>query len=278
MDYQEYFTLNDKPIKINKDELRFYNLGTNRFCKEVPKDRKKNPDDKYHVLTNPRVIGTNDMIILFFERNNLDFNLLPEELSKEIDLTCVTKPNIKNRDLEDLTDDEINSIKNFSFHNLKTKIRITNVVDGDTYDGVFKVDRDFFKYPSCDLCNGNISKRWNVLGFSSKGTEPLLFKRRFRLFGTDTLEKNLEEGIMAKKFVEELCIKNKNIFYGKFYGPGKYGRELVELYFDSEYKISLGKEILAFRYEDGKTVADVYHGGTKSDRNKSDRNKSDKNK
>jgi endonuclease YncB( thermonuclease family) len=100
----------------------------------------------------------------------------------------------------------------YSYENLKKKIKILRVIDGDTVDIALHHDE-----------TGKI------------------FKYRVRLYGIDTPEKrplksnpNRDKEIAASKRSSEALIKileeNDNIVVSLFYKPDKYGRLLCTLY------------------------------------------------
>lgn len=87
---------------------------------------------------------------------------------------------------------------------------VTNVVDGDTID--VRADLGF------DVC----------------------FNVRLRLFGIDTPEvrtRDLEEkerGLIAKNYVESMCLGKEVTIHSKKDRQGKYGRYLAEVFVDTE--------------------------------------------
>lgn len=100
----------------------------------------------------------------------------------------------------------------YSYENLKKKIKVLRVVDGDTVD----------------------------IALHHEETNKI-FKYRVRLYGIDTPEKrplksdpNRDKEIAASKISSEALTKilkeNDNIVVGFFYKPDKYGRLLCTLY------------------------------------------------
>lgn len=100
----------------------------------------------------------------------------------------------------------------YSYENLKKKIKVLRIVDGDTVD----------------------------IALHHEETNKI-FKYRVRLYGIDTPEKrplksnpNRDKEIAASKRSSEALMKileeNDNIVVGLFYKPDKYGRLLCTLY------------------------------------------------
>ena len=154
---------------------------------------------------------------------------IKEEIKEEI------KKDVKELDLyKDCTDE---NTPYYSYENLKKKIKILRVIDGDTVDIALHHDE-----------TGKI------------------FKYRVRLYGIDTPEKrplksnpNRDKEIAASKRSSEALIKileeNDNIVVSLFYKPDKYGRLLCTLYDKN------GEDINKWMVENG--YAYEYFGKTK---------------
>jgi endonuclease YncB( thermonuclease family) len=139
------------------------------------------------------------------------------KLEEKVDIKLEEKVDIK---LEEKVKDEAELYKNctyentpyYSYENLRKKIKVLRVIDGDTID--------------IALHNDDTNK---------------IFKYRVRLYGIDTPEKrplkndpNRDKEIAASKrsseSLKKILEENDNILVGLFYKPDKYVRLLCTLY------------------------------------------------
>lgn len=125
---------------------------------------------------------------------------------------------IKSSKIIDYSQIDLNEIDSFSLNGLETWMYVYNVVDGDTVDVAFKIDK--LKIGNCNMKN-------------------TISKVRLRLYGINTPElkprKNIEnrdeiiiKANKAKQRVEELIL-HKEILV-KCYKNGNFGRTLATLY------------------------------------------------
>lgn len=129
----------------------------------------------------------------------------------------------------------------FTFENIKDKIKILKVIDGDTVDIAL-----------CQSCIDGDSKK--------------IFRYRVRLYGIDTpekkplksdlnREKEIEAALQTKNALISKLLENNNIVNALFYKADKYGRLLCTFYDNN------GKDINQWLIDQG--YAKAYFGGTK---------------
>lgn len=246
-----YLNLSNKRFDCPKEEKTWYNLETNRKITTKKKE--------YLYLDNPNIAGSHKMLIEFYKLNNLP---LPESLKTFLSNSPIKKISQYN-DIDDISEQEFEMLTTFSFQRICCKAKVDRVIDGDTLDL-------FILVPFSDLTNMNliksegcISNKCNILCNKSEIEAKLVFKVRCRLFGIDTADIDHDKKEAGKKYLQSLIEKCNYKVYCKFLGRELHGRELAEIFEDSEYKNNICTNIL--EYDDpvyGK-LAYPYFGGTK---------------
>jgi endonuclease YncB( thermonuclease family) len=169
----------------------------NCFIKEIKNEEKEIKNEEKEIKNEEKEIKNEEKEIKNEEKEINKEEIEINKIVKEIDL------------YKDCTDE---NTPYYSYENLKKKIKILRVIDGDTVDIALHHDE-----------TGKI------------------FKYRVRLYGIDTPEKrplksnpNRDKEIAASKRSSEALIKileeNDNIVVSLFYKPDKYGRLLCTLY------------------------------------------------
>lgn len=134
----------------------------------------------------------------------------------------------------------------WNLNGIITVCKVIHVIDGDTYDIDIYLQFDRLKR-GCTINQGSG-----------------IFRFRCRLYGIDTKEKNTYEG----QFTWEYCqkrIQENNLFYCQCFGNDKYGRLMVKLYADPQFRICFNSELLDLKAPNGKSCCQVYFGGHKNE-------------
>lgn len=252
--------INLKGKIIHVPEGSWYNLGTSRVNKNLPKTAGILYDEQYHVF------GIEAELEAFYFRNHITQNTV---CKLDQQGSAIFAPNTE--DIEKVPEAYLNNLCNFNLIGLRTKGKITYVVDGDTVDICFHVKLSFLygQRPNLDEPEG---KRQQIsIVHSSKPTSPkitdsgLFIKMRARLAGVDSAEKNTTQGIRAKEIMTALYAKNNNTVYIDCQEFDKYGRILVDLYSDPGYRNYLNYYLIKNPDPVLGVLATNYGGGTKSE-------------
>lgn len=180
---------------------KFHNLSTGRQVSEIKPE--------YYSVKGHLVVGTEAEVEKFCKENKLTFEgwkpFFDYEFLVQHELDKIEEPKErkKYRKLEDVSEQEIKEAKCSTFRGNRSRVRICQVIDGDTMViGILNDKQEFEKYKA-------------------------------RLFGIDAAELGTEQGLKDKELVQKEC---SEYMWSIFLGREKYGRELIVLYHDSEYK------------------------------------------
>jgi len=258
-----------KAVNFILKEDKWYNISTGRY------NTKKYPKNKYSELY--RVCG-DFADVEEFERYHQNKKLEVSESKTRSFKTCCfpflykwrRRKMFKTGDVSKLELEDIENLKMYSFIGLSSKIKITHIIDGDTFDIILFIHAN-------DLKNNNV--------IISKGDSYTFIKERIRLNSIDAAEKNTEKG---KRIIEilKILLKNyDNILYAVFEnrdlegnlihknndidnGRDKFGRLLTTLYFDEKnigtFENSVNSYILSVEDPELGHLALPYGGGTKT--------------
>ena len=262
---------------------KWYNLSSGRFVKKPPAKKL----EVAYSLIGIRILGTDTQVAEFWKQNfdritvrfpktNLEKLLFkPFEdvafLSKEAEIQTqlckvdpegklICKP--KSKDVEQLSDSEIQQLDVFNFGNCFLKGKIMDVTDGDTIKAVV-----YIKFSDLQQVRGSPNK--TISSVYSKDKRAGFFTILvLRLFGYDAIEKDQPGGQLAKKLLNEKLASLNNIVWIQIIdstiAKDKYGRCLSILYED-EAKQHLLNDYL---YQQGKSLnmklVNPYNGGTKA--------------
>ena len=268
---RQYINLNLPPT-LNGFKLPdsgWYNLTTNR------KNTKQTTNLIY--ISEPNVCGPLKSIAEFIRINMIPLDHVKCSNIEKLDLENILfiRPNDKS-DEEDTIDDVTKKLFPFSLARIWTLGQVTRIIDGDTVDIDFILDLN-------ELSNPILIKKDSVVAYKSRleilsDTKKVKIRLSFicRLYGIDTAEKNISEqknkGNAATEFLQNITNKLNGQMYVYIHGSDKYGRQLVDLYEDSEALISINNQILKYKHPVHGKVAKVYGGGTKSTFESSDSN------
>jgi endonuclease YncB( thermonuclease family) len=249
--------INLKGHIITIPEGSWYNLGTSR----VNKNRPANVlfDERFHVF------GTQNDLEGFYFRNHI----IENQVCKIGTPTVAFAPNTN--DIEKVPETLIDNLCTFNLIGLRTKGKVTNVVDGDTIDICFYVKLSFLYNPRPNFHESEGKKQQNTLVSSIKPQSPkiadsgLFLKMRARLNGIDAAEHNVSQGVLATQMMAQLYAKTNNIVYVDCNEFDKFGRILVDLYADQEYKQYLNYYLIDHPDPKLGVLAEYYGGKTKSD-------------
>lgn len=111
-----------------------------------------------------------------------------------------------------------NNIPLFSFQNINTFIKITDIYDGDTFTGIFYHNNICYKY------------KFRMMGYDSPEIKPLK-----NISNRDEIIKNAH---LAKDFFISLISKQNFIINAHLNKFDKYGRILVDLYLNDNSHIN----------------------------------------
>lgn len=106
------------------------------------------------------------------------------------------------------------SVPLFSFKGLRTKAKIVRIYDGDTFWAVFRYHGKFIKV------------KCRSLGYNSPELKPK--KRDFE--SEQEREKEIERGIAAKKYFEDLIKPEQQLVVLEFFDFDNFGRVLTNIY------------------------------------------------
>lgn len=167
----------------------------------------------------------------------------------------------KNDNIDDIPEDAIDGLCHFHLSGLSGKGRIVRVIDGDTVEMMIYV-------PLVGLIHkqgqGRGHRKLQAAALTRHSNVGFFSLFSCRLLGIDFAEHNTEQGAMGTKIMSEVYKSlNNRVYYrtGKF---DKYGRLLVNLYADAEYKKSLNDMFLGVTFDGIGHVVEPYDGGCKS--------------
>ena len=179
-------------------------------------------------------------------------------------------------DLEDLSDDVIDSLDIFSFSRInRKKARVVYVVDADTIDVVLFINPTDFCTPHWSRVDQKMIPTQNAhLCVSSNDTdnnnetitEQLLVKLRLRLYGIDAAEKNTVPGQRCKEWAEIKYKELNNIVYANLMGTDSKGRVLANLYECQNSNRSINQLLVDHMDPCYGKLCVSYHGEHKNDK------------
>ena len=187
------------------------------------------------------------------------------------EVSCVVKPTAigsfiyypTSSDIKDIPLQQLNRLCDFTLNGYKTAVRTIEVHDGDTVRFAFIIKLQELAKPVTRLEKGAIEQDFRL--FCCQNDVGMTVVMKCRLYGIDTAESNTAQGALATALLRALSEKNNDIFYANFLEFDKYGRPLVDLYFDVARKESVIEYLLRYRDPNLGVVAVKYNGDTKSD-------------
>ncbi len=273
----KYRNKKNETVEFNQpDEGKWFNLGSGRILSKQTKN-------KIFVISSqpnyPRIAGTTEQLAEFFQLNpsikrdleaegqttpvegpkvNLSkmerFMSEHRKLRRLTDLLRITRKPVREglitpfKDPAQLTVFQVNQLDIFSLEGFKGQFRISRVFDGDTFDLVFFLPMNLLKQKG---------RKGGRKGLATSQSDGFFWKLKCRLFGYDAQEHDRWEGICAAYILfNKLKALNGNV-YGKigatYKNPagrdvvaptyGKFGRVLVDIYLDPQYKRRLVDEV-----------------------------------
>lgn len=261
---------NLKGKEIPELENGYYNLGTNRKNKQSKTGSEYLTDETFHVF------GTEEEMRAFYQINHITENTVCDTKGKN---TILYAPN--EEDPEKLPEDLVDAICPFNLFNLQTKARLKSLYDSDTFDLLIFVPLNFLYSPkyyqherktveSKDE-RGHKGVKQVALLKSIKPTSKkietagLFLVFNCRLNNVDGAESNTAQGTRATQLMLELFKSYNNIVYVRLGYPDKYGRMLVDLYADKEYKKYLNYYLVENPDPVLGVLATKYSGGEKAE-------------
>lgn len=169
-------------------------------------------------------------------------------------------------DVEQIPDEAIENMCDFSLDGLWCKAKVTDIIDGDTIRILVYIHLNHM-VNGRDIKVGrgrgvHMEKRYPILTHDSDGFFCIL---KVRMLGIDTAEKDTFHGQHVINEIKEKYRSLNNIVWVKISKPDKYGgRNLADVYEDPGYKKSINLFLLSVLYQ-GQKCALPYDGGTKSD-------------
>ena len=256
-------------------ESGWYNLTTNR------KNTKQAKDLIY--IEYPNVCGTLISIAEFIKVNMIPLtDIKCCEIEKlEIEKTLFIKPLNKRREgkqgqEEKEGQDEDDNLFPFSLARFWSFGKVKRVIDGDTVVMDFELNLNELSVPVPIKKKSEVVYKSRLEVMSNVPEIKIRLSFICRLYGIDTAEKDIADqknkGNAATEFLQNISNRLNGEMYVYIHGPGKYGRQLVDLYEDPDALISINNQILNYRHPDYGKVAKVYGGGTKSTFESSDSN------
>jgi len=262
-----YKNLNGHPIVFH-DDGRYLNLPTSRFILQPRQGQLSSP--KY------RIAGSREEIELFAELNKLSKSEVLANCGIEVEerttfFFCfpIGQRNHQRIFSQPTSTSEIDKVISrfeglhlFSLEGLFSKVYLSRIIDGDTVEGVVYVPFSFLTEVRSCFENGHVVRRTMAIPSYTESKNGFFSKFMIRLYGIDAMESNTREGKAATEILISKLPKNK-ILWGWFHGNEKYGRQLVEFFYDEKRKKPLNFELL----KNPKNF-EIYFGGTKSDYSK----------
>ena len=194
-----FLNLNNKSCDIPIESEHWYNLETNR---NITKTKDK------ITIKYPRIAASEwNYIYQFVNINNLSPDDLEFYHTSEKDkfekifmenatLSCRY---LKYDNIENIPDEELKNLDEFSFSHIKTKAKIIEVLDGDTISIAMVLKGNdlaqfYWNRDGCDM------KQLYLSMISKTDDFLMLLKLRIRLFGIDAAEKENPVGKRAKEW------------------------------------------------------------------------------
>lgn len=153
----------------------------------------------------------------------------------------------------------------FHLSGLSGQSEVVRVIDGDTVEMLIYI-------PLKDLTRkieyrgrGKARSLKSAASVSSNSTDAG-FHAKFicRLAGVDFAEHNTEQGCLGTKLMTDLYAKQNNLVYFKTGKFDKYGRLLIELFFDQDCTRSINRNYAGKTFDRYGCIAESYSGSTKS--------------
>lgn len=176
----------------------------------------------------------------------------------------------KETSIRDVPPDQLDALCNFSFNGLMTEAALLNVIDGDTFDLAFFCPLSVFSQRRSER---SATGAGAIVVAQDPDTTGLFVKRRCRLYGADAYEVKEERGKVAREYFKGLVkykgpastSKKEDVPYLRIqcFTDDRYGRLLVSIFEDKEYKSNLLNKLLEYRHPVYGAVYYTYYGGTK---------------
>lgn len=235
------------------DQVTWYNLETNRRITKLT--------GKVGLIHPPVAASNWDIIAEFIEINDIHPNAIKymkDDHSELLALAVKSRLNptvnsITATCIEDVSDDDIQSLDIFSFSRINAKCKVVNVVDGDTIDVAMilsmvdlcnshwsRIGGNMVKTNLTQICSGVNSNKSEV-GTTAVPEGGILIKLRLRLYGIDTAEKNTIPGMRCKEWSELKYKELNNIVYVTLMGTDARGRTLANIYESPTAKRSINQ-------------------------------------
>lgn len=252
---------------INRTDEGYYNLQTNR----------RNKDKRSGMLYDEfyKVGGTEEEMKAFYELNYITENTVCNMKGKN---TILYAPNID--DIAKIPDAMLDTVCPFNIAGLRSKAKVVEIIDGDTFIIAFYLPLKFLFEPHlyqherkslADEKEVQIHTKQKALLKSPKPTSKkiqeggLFMKMMVRLLSMDAFEHATKAGDKATEVTKELYDKLGGICYIQCGYFDKYGRLLVDIYQDPKYTIYLNDYLIKHPDPILGPLAESYGGGTKSD-------------
>jgi endonuclease YncB( thermonuclease family) len=231
----------------------YYKLDTKRINKRI--------NDETEQIEGYNIIGSREMIFLFCLKNGIDAPNFKHNLS-------FTKADT----IESITDEEVSSISRFSLQNFKGKVKVTDIIDGDTVEVLIYFPLINLVQPR-DIVKNNVHKLGSSGLIKEKDKNSGFFtKFLVRLNGLDAFEKQTDKGKAAKEALKTKLSEFGMYCFMEAEGFEKYGRVLATLYEphltrsgELVRKVSINQFLMNYKHPVHGSVAYAYSGGTKSD-------------
>lgn len=272
----------DDKTEFNEIEGKWFNLSTGNYVKNVPRG--------FVSQTDPRVVGTQEQIAKFVQMNRKDEIVIkikdeprPIKYKKRSVLgkfvccfiTCTKTVEIEEPEEEKEQVHEVpllnyDSLGPFSLWGLNGKAFVISVSDGDTIDIIVKLKAEDLTRDLITCREGRnegIQKREKRSAPCLGMTGSLYIRLNCRCNGYDAAEHDTIQGALATNaLIDQINRVNRYVWFEVVEGRNeKYGRTLVNLWFDRERKHSFAEYMCSLRDQQYGPVALPYDGKTKSD-------------
>lgn len=277
---------NNRGYKFNEDSNQWYNLNTNRFIKNQPKD-----NTTVYSLRGIRIIGNmeqiksfitaNDKNLIEVYGNNRNFNnliyrpyedikFIATDAAERSKASFIAYPDkttcpVQNDRVEDLTNQQIEQLCAFNFGGLFLKCRVLEVIDGDTMHVAAFIP--LYNLGSIRSGGKKNNQKSCILPIGDYQTTGFFTRIKIRMYGYDSAEKDTDGGKIAKNLLVEKVTQLKNIVWCQFIeiniAQEKYDRTLAVIYEDEKRTLLLNDYLQQKQTEMSIKIVNPYMGGTK---------------
>lgn len=170
---------------------------------------------------------------------------------------------LRTTDVEEVPDELLDSLCDFSLLGIITKAKVLRVVDGDTFRLAFFVPLKMLaEVREVVEMRHRVQRRPAIVTSEEHG---MMISMKARFTGVDAAEHDTPHGVVAISFLSDIFRRNNNIVWIYLSEFDKYGRILVRIWLDKGKKTELSSVVLGYTHPVLGKLFVPYSGGTKSD-------------